>query len=52
MNRQQVEERLESLQEQRSELMRNLAAYNGAIQDCEYWLTVLDKEEVKPDDPE
>jgi len=42
--REMVLERLAKLKAEREQLIANLNAYNGAIQDCEYWLSVLDKE--------
>ena len=36
-----VEKRLEQLTAERDQLVANLQAYNGAIQDCEYWLNQL-----------
>ena len=41
MTTEQVTARLAQLQQQREQLQRTLTAYDGAIQDCEYWLTVL-----------
>jgi len=35
-------ERLAKLKAEREQLVANLNAYNGAIQDCEYWLSVLE----------
>jgi len=44
ITREMVLERLAKLKAEREQLLANLNAYNGAIQDCEYWLSVLDKE--------
>jgi len=51
ITREMVLERLAKLKEERDQLIANLNAYNGAIEDCEYWLSVLDKK-VKADDVE
>jgi len=32
------------LKAERERLVANLNAYNGAIEDCEYWLTQLDEQ--------
>ena len=37
-----LEERLEQLQREREQLVANIHAYGGAIQECEYWLRQLD----------
>ena len=41
ITREMVEKRLEQLTAERDQLVANLQAYNGAIQDCEYWLNQL-----------
>lgn len=41
MTIEKIDERIVVLQEQLQTLMANLQAVNGAIQDCEYWKTVL-----------
>ena len=48
MTKEQVEARLAILQEQRQKLLdsfeqlkANISAYNGAIEDCQYWLSQL-----------
>ena len=35
-----IEQRLAALRAQREQLILNVNAYNGAIEDCEYWLSV------------
>jgi len=50
-----LSERLAKLKAEREQLLANLNAYNGAIQDCEYWLKLIDQPEeaeVTPDGPE
>jgi len=42
ITREMVLERLAKLKAEREQLIANLNAYNGAIQDCEYWLSVLE----------
>lgn len=50
ITREAVEKRLASLDQSRLQLMADLNATNGAIQDCKYWLERLDaKPEVKPE---
>jgi len=44
LTKEMIEQRLAKLKAEREQLIANLNAYNGAIQDCEYWLSVLDKE--------
>jgi len=41
ITREMVEQRLAQLKAERDQLVANLNAYNGAIQDCEYWLSLL-----------
>jgi len=42
VTREKILERLAKLKAEREQLIANLNAYNGAIQDCEYWLSVLE----------
>ena len=39
------EERLVKLQRERDQLVANINAYDGAIQECKYWLELLEKQE-------
>lgn len=41
MTKAQIEARLEQLTQQRAQLQQTLLAYDGAIQDCQYWLTTV-----------
>ena len=50
MTTEQVTARLTQLQQQREQLRQTLTAYEGAIQDCEYWLAAL-KETPSEDMP-
>lgn len=40
--REAIEARLADLKAQRDQLIANINACGGAIQDCEYWLSQLD----------
>lgn len=44
-----LQKRITQLNQERDQLKANLIAYDGAIQDCNYWLSELDqvKEEEK-----
>jgi hypothetical protein len=62
LTREVVQERMKGLIQKRSEmqgqlleiqkvaegLVANVNAHNGAIQDCEYWLTFFEEQEVIP----
>lgn len=41
MNREKLEERIKTLETERDQMRTNLVAYDGAIQDCKYWLSQL-----------
>jgi hypothetical protein len=43
ITREQVLARLDLLKSQIEELKANIQAYDGAMQDCQYWLTQLDE---------
>ena len=48
-----IEERLRQLQEKYKALEADAIAVNGAVQDCQYWLSVLaqeKKEQKRKDD--
>ncbi|MBW2672587.1 MAG: hypothetical protein JRD89_04110 [Deltaproteobacteria bacterium] len=47
-----IEQRLAKLKAEREQLIANLNAYNGAIQDCEYWLKLTEEDEGMPNGPE
>lgn len=42
-----IEARLEQLRAEVEQIRANLHAYEGAIQDCEYWLGVLTADEAE-----
>lgn len=44
-----IQERLAALRQQRDQVMAQLRTYDGAIMDCEYWLSVLEPQEGLPD---
>lgn len=43
MSKEQIQNRIKTLEAERETLRANLIAYEGAIQDCNYWLQELDK---------
>ena len=48
-----IQERRASLQAEFERLRSHLEALSGAIQDCDYWLTVVDEASASPTpDPE
>lgn len=47
MTRTQLEDRIKLLEQERENLKMTFPAYDGAIQDCKYWLAELDKAETK-----
>lgn len=47
IKREDVVKRKSELEAKRDQLILDANAYAGAIQDCDYWLTVLDKVEEK-----
>ncbi len=49
ITRETIEARLAELRAQREQMIANLNAIGGAIQDCEFWLSELEKaEETDP----
>ena len=42
----QVQARLAALRQQREQVMAQLRLYEGAIQDCEYWLQISEQNEL------
>lgn len=52
ITREQIEARLQQLQADREKLIGNLSAYNGAIEDCQYWLGQLDAPEATDETPQ
>jgi hypothetical protein len=48
-----VQKRLQALIQKRDELTANVNAYNGAIEDCQYWLGEIQKaEDTNKPEPE
>lgn len=43
ITKESLEKRISDLHAGKVRLMQDLAATDGAIQDCEYWLTILEK---------
>ena len=41
----QVEERRAQLVAERDQHIANISAYNGAIEDCDFWLQVLEDQD-------
>ena len=44
MTKEKIEARLSSLRAEYDQTMTNLQALHGAVQDCQYWLSEIDKE--------
>lgn len=44
MTREKLDERLKNLIQERDNVKSAMAAYEGAIQDCQYWIAELDKQ--------
>ena len=44
----QINARLDNLHKQRSQLLANMNAVLGAIEDCEHWLKVVMADDAKP----
>lgn len=47
MNKEMLEKRINELQSQKDMSIANANACAGGIEDCKYWLHVLDEEEKK-----
>lgn len=45
IKREDIEKRVEALKKDLQALDFRMAAVQGAIQDCDYWLSLVDKEE-------
>lgn len=43
MDKTQVQDRIKQLETEREQVKATLLAYEGAIQDCNYWLSQMDK---------
>lgn len=42
MDKTKIQERIKTLETERDQLRNNLVAYEGAIQDCKYWLEQME----------
>lgn len=51
MNEETIRARLAVLRQTAAELQANFSAAQGAIQDCEYWLAQLRREEAEANAP-
>jgi len=47
MNKTKIQDRIKLLETERDQVKASLVAYEGAIQDCQYWLKQLEEPEVK-----
>lgn len=45
-----IEQRIRDLTAQRDALVNNVNAFNGAIEDCEFWLRFVEEAEEKEKD--
>ena len=50
MDKELVQQRLQQLKTEREQMVANIHAYDGGIQDCEYWLSVLDNKNKEAKD--
>ena len=50
MNREAIQERIESLRQDHEVAKSNMIAIDGAIQDCDYWLAVLAEAESQAEE--
>lgn len=48
----QVRQRQEAIEQRKANLLADLNATIGALQDCEYWLGVLEKQPTEQEKPE
>ena len=49
ITREMIEARKKQLERERDELIAKIHAYTGALQDCEYWLEQVDKQQDQAD---
>lgn len=42
MNKDKINERIQTLEKEREQVKATLLAYEGALQDCNYWLSQLE----------
>ena len=47
MTREQIESRIQQLTAERAQIIANVNAYNGAIQECQRWIAECDTEAAK-----
>lgn len=47
VTKEQIEERIKLLETEKEQTRNNLIAYEGAIQDCKHWLTVVEEPKKK-----
>lgn len=45
MNKEKLEERIQTLEKEREAVRQSLLMYEGALQDCQHWLSELKKAE-------
>jgi site-specific recombinase XerD len=46
MTKEQIQERIKTLETEREQVRSTLLAYEGALQDCKYWLEQLEKKDT------
>lgn len=46
MTKEQLTQRLQALTQERDKIIANVHAFNGAIEDCKYWLAEFEKAEM------
>lgn len=52
ITKEKIDERLKVLKNNLQQLEAHVQALNGAVQDCEYWLTVIDEPEAETQEPD
>lgn len=50
MNKELIQERIKLLEQEREQARNTLIAYEGAIQDCKYWLEQVESKSIEKDD--
>lgn len=43
LDKTKIEERINTLETEREQLRQTLVAYEGALQDCKYWLSQIEE---------
>jgi len=51
MERQEIQDRINLLLKEQEQVKTVLGSYEGAIQDCKYWLQKLDTPNTEPESP-